>query len=124
MLNPQETLNSLSERFKATASVNTVFGESRTVEGRTIIPVSKVAYALGAGGGEGRQSLSTETAGERVGSGGGGGGAVFARPVGFLVVDSDGEHFVPVGLSKRRLIAACFAGFMMGLMIRGQGRKN
>ncbi len=54
-MNPEEALNTLSDRFKTTAHVNTVFREPRTIEGKTIIPVAKVAYVLGAGGGEGRQ---------------------------------------------------------------------
>lgn len=121
-MDPEAVLNSLSERLKATAHVDTVFGESRTAEGRTIIPVAKVAYGFGAGGGEGRAPAG-EAGPEQTGSGGGGGGGVSARPVGFLIVDSEGERFVPVGPDRRRLMAACFMGFMIGLMWGRRGRR-
>ena len=122
-MNPRETLDALLERFKITAHVNTVFGEPRTIEGKTIIPVAKVAYALGAGGGEGRQGPSDDGPSERSCSGGGGGGAVRAVPVGFIVVDSEGERFVPIGPSRRQLAGACLAGFVLGIMIGRRGRR-
>ena len=122
-MNPRETLEALSDRFKVTAHVNTVFGEPRTIEGKTIIPVAKVAYGLGAGGGEGRQGPADDGPSERSGSEGGGGGGVTAGPVGFIVVDSEGEHFVHIGPSRRQLIEACFAGFVLGVMIGRRGRR-
>jgi uncharacterized spore protein YtfJ len=46
----KETLEALAERLQTT-SVRTVFGEPISAEGRTIIPVARVAYGFGSGGG-------------------------------------------------------------------------
>ena len=47
----QELIQSISERVQTTASVKAVYGEPITAEGKTIIPVARVRYGFGGGGG-------------------------------------------------------------------------
>ena len=49
----QEILQSLSEKFAGTASVKQVYGEPIQAGGRTVVPVARVQYFLGGGGGSG-----------------------------------------------------------------------
>ena len=41
----------IAERVQTTASVNAIYGEPVSAEGKTIIPVARVRYAFGGGGG-------------------------------------------------------------------------
>ena len=59
----------------------TVVGEPITVQDRTIIPVTKVSFGFGAGGGEGRA--------DKAGFGGGSGGGATIEPVAFIAVGPD-----------------------------------
>lgn len=108
-----ELFNTIGERIRATARVETVYGETRVVEGRTVIPVAEMRYAFGAGAGQGPK-LDTE--GEAPGGGGGGGG-VSVSPVGFLVLTDEGERFVPVNPPLRKLVMAAVCGFLLGFSI-------
>ena len=110
-----ELFNTIGERIKATARVETIYGETRVVEGRTVIPVAEMRYAFGGGAGQGPKS-DIESDGEAPG-GGGGGGAVSVSPVGFLVLAEDGERFVPVNPPLRKLALAGVFGFMQGFSI-------
>ncbi len=47
----QELFQTISERVQRTASVKTVYGDPIAAEGRTIIPVARVRYGFGGGGG-------------------------------------------------------------------------
>lgn len=85
------------------------------VEGRSVIPVARVSYGFGAGGGQGPVKTDEE-AGTTPGGGGGGGG-VSVSPVGFLVVTPEGERFVPITLPRRKVAAACAMGFALGLFV-------
>ncbi len=64
-------------------STKTVIGEHITLEGKTIIPVTKVSFGFGSGGGEGKGKSGDEG----FGGGGGGGGAI--EPIAFLVVSRE-----------------------------------
>ncbi len=57
----------------------TVIGEPHTVQNWTIIPVTKVSFGFGAGGGEGKK--------DAVGFGGGSGGGATIEPVAFIAVN-------------------------------------
>lgn len=112
MNHAQEILQSMTERFAATANVKQVFGEPVQAQGRTIVPVARVWYHVGAGWG-GRKSESGD-AGQ---GGGGGGGAVFAAPAGVLEVTDEGARFVRFVDAK--LAAALVAGgVLLGLLGR------
>ncbi|HEY9245259.1 MAG TPA: spore germination protein GerW family protein [Candidatus Methanoperedens sp.] len=76
----EDTLKIITEEIADMISTKTVIGEHLTIEGRTIIPVTKVSFGFGSGGGEGKSKS------EDAGSGGGGGGGASIQPIGFLVV--------------------------------------
>ena len=110
-----DIFNAIIERIRATARVETVYGETRVVDGRSVIPVARVRYGFGAGAGQG-PGAPGEGEGATPGGGGGGGG-VSVSPVGFLVLSQEGERFVPVTPSLRRLVGAGLLGFSLGYAV-------
>src|ERR1700678_358181 len=100
----EDTVLSLSDKFAANANAKTVYGEPVHAGSRTIIPVAKIGYLLGATSG-GRN-------GETVGGGGGGGGGG-ARPVGCIERTESGDRYVEVSAVKKT-IAIVALGFVAG----------
>lgn len=99
-------MESMFEPLTRSASVKSVYGEAISANGKTIIPVARVAY--GFGGGRGRKpDESNPKEGE------GGGGGVYAVPVGVLEVSETETRFIPLS-DKRRLAGAALIGFCMG----------
>jgi len=76
----EDLLKTITEEITNMVSTKTVIGEHIIVEGKTIIPVTKVSFGFGSGGGEGKRKAGEE------GTGGGGGGGASIQPVAFLVV--------------------------------------
>jgi len=112
MNHAQEILQALTERFAATATVKQVFGEPIEAQGKTIVPVARVWYHVGAGWG-GRKAES----GEGGSGGGGGGGTVAAIPVGVLEVTPEGVRFERFFDAKQAGILVG-AGFLLGVVVR------
>ena len=112
-MNPAETLQHLAESLGTTATVKSVFGDPISAEGKTVVPVARVAYGFGAGGGSGGTKHGHETTGGLERMGGGGGGGVTAYPAGALEITSSGTRFVPV-VDLRLLGAAFAAGAVLG----------
>ncbi|HUV83206.1 MAG TPA: spore germination protein GerW family protein [archaeon] len=79
----EEMIKTITEEIAEMISTKTVVGEHITIEGRTIIPVTKVSFGFGSGGGEGKKNGKDE------GTGGGGGGGAVITPVAFLVMTQD-----------------------------------
>ena len=82
-MNLEETLKVLTEEIANMISTKTVIGEHITIEGRTIIPVTKVSFGFGSGGGEGKEKSGNQ------GAGSGGGGGACVQPIAFLVVSKE-----------------------------------
>ena len=82
-MNLEETLKVLTEKIADMISTKTVIGEHITIEGRTIIPITKVSFGFGSGGGEGKGKSGDQ------GSGSGGGGGASVQPIAFLVVSKE-----------------------------------
>ena len=99
-------MESMFEPLTRSASVKSVYGEAISANGKTIIPVARVAY--GFGGGRGRKQ---DEANPKEGEGGGGG--VYAVPVGVLEVSETETRFIPLS-DKRRLAGAALIGFCVG----------
>ena len=76
----EDLVKTITEEIANMVSTKTVIGEHIVVEGKTIIPVTKVSFGFGSGGGEGKKKAGEE------GIGGGGGGGASIQPVAFLVV--------------------------------------
>jgi uncharacterized spore protein YtfJ len=112
-MNVKETLEALAERLQTTG-VRTIYGEPISAEGRTIIPVARVAYGFGGGGG-----LSAKHAPQspgRNGEGAGGGGGVRAVPVGVVEITRDQTRFLRFD-DWRPLAAAAIIGFGLGVVL-------
>ena len=98
------------------ANVNTAFGEPITVEGRTIVPVAKVAYGFRMGMGrramaepegeeETDQPQDQEITEQGDGTAGGGGGAMMARPFAVIEVTPEGTRVEPI-VNEQKLALA------------------
>jgi uncharacterized spore protein YtfJ len=111
-------LQSLHENLANRAQVKSVFGEPISAEGKTIIPIAKIAYGFGAGAGTGGVG-DTRARGE----GGGGGGGIRAVPVGVIEVSSNQPtRFVPI-TDRKKLGAAVIAGVIVGAWLGWRRRK-
>jgi uncharacterized spore protein YtfJ len=87
-----EILEKLGESLASTATVKAVFGEPIQADGKTVVPIAKVAYGFGAG--------------EHKREGGGGGGGVRAFPAGALEITATQTRFIP--FTDFRVAAAAF----------------
>jgi sporulation protein YtfJ len=84
----QDTISKIREMV----DVNNVIGEPITVDGVTIIPVSKVSVGFGGGGSDFAKAPSN---GEQP-FGGGVGGGVKVNPICFLIVKDGNVRMMPV----------------------------
>ena len=110
-------LQVLADKLHLSGRVDTVFGEQRTVNGRTFIPVARVAYGLG--GGYGR--LAENTQGESTPQSGGGG--ITVTPIGVVEVSEDATRFLPTPTPTARLFALLTAAVAAGVLLgRSAGR--
>jgi uncharacterized spore protein YtfJ len=117
-MNATDLLQKIGETLGSTATVKSVFGEPIHVNGKTVVPVAKVAYGFGGGFGSGKDSPHTD----RQGEGGGGGGGVRAYPAGVLEITDSGTRFVPF-VDPGRLVLAFTAGVVLGALIFTRHRK-
>jgi uncharacterized spore protein YtfJ len=109
----QDLVRSLAERLGSSASVKAVYGEPISAEGRTIVPVARIAYGFGGGSGKGQKGDQAEHEGWGEGSGGGGG--VMAKPVGVVEITRDGTRFIRYGETSR-LAGAALLGLAVGFL--------
>jgi uncharacterized spore protein YtfJ len=113
----KELIDSAVAHLKASASVKTVYGEPVVIDGKTVIPVAKVAYGFGGGSGKGP--------GDK-GQGEGAGGGVAAKPVGVVQIDHGETTFVPIAPSRKIAVAALIAsgiGLGLGYFFGHRGRN-
>jgi uncharacterized spore protein YtfJ len=122
---PVEILRTLGDRFQTSASVKSVFGDPITVGDKTVVPVAKIRYGLGAGGGGISRDTSSgsDTPGGK--SAGGGGGGIMATPKGVLEISPAGTRFIAF-VDRKRLSIAVAGGFLFGMMFgwRRSRRKS
>jgi uncharacterized spore protein YtfJ len=121
-MNAADMLEKIGDKLGSTATVKAVYGDPIHAEGKTVVPVAKVAYGFGAGFGSGLGKHSGEDSPEgRHGEGGGGGGGVRAFPAGALEITAEGTRFVP--FTDLRPLAAAFAvGLVLGGLILSHRR--
>jgi uncharacterized spore protein YtfJ len=117
-VNATDLLQKMGETL-GTANVKAVFGEPIHANGRTVVPVAKVAYAFGGGAGAGKGGANAE----RQGEGGGGGGAVRAFPAGALEITNEGTRFVPF-MDLRWLTGTFAAGAILGSLFAMRAVRN
>lgn len=118
-------ISTILERVKGTARVDIIYGESRELHGKTIIPVAAVAYGFGAGAGTGAGVRPEHNGNERsgTGSGGGGGGGVRVQPVGVLEITDEETRLVPV-IDWTRVITSGLTLFGIWMIVRAIFRKR
>src|SRR5215470_10285465 len=96
-------LQSLKDSILTQANVKAVYGEPITAQGKTIVPVAKIAYGYAAGAGTGGVGDSSR------GEGGGGGGGARAIPVGVIEISDRQTCFVPI-TDRKKLTGAIALG--------------
>jgi uncharacterized spore protein YtfJ len=106
-MDPAQTLQHLSETLGNSATVKSVFGDPISIEGKTVVPIARVAYGFGAGGGKGPSRRGEATTATEKAEGGGGGGGMHATPAGALEITATGTRFVP--FTDLRWLALAFA---------------
>lgn len=122
--NVGESIRSIVEDLTERASVRSVYGDPIEADGKTIIPVARVAYGFGGGFGQGGEGMggseAPEGAEEGSGQGAGVGGGVSAKPVGVVEVGDGETRFVRFG-DRRRAGMALLAGVFLGILL---GRRR
>ena len=98
--NIPEIIKSSLDNVRSIVDANTVVGEPIvTNTGTTIIPISKISVGVATGGVD---YNSKSEAQKPQNFGGGGGTGLSVVPVGFLVVDTDGDvEFINIGMKGK-----------------------
>lgn len=110
----KETIQSIIDRLQGSAAVKTVYGEPVKAEGKTIIPVAKIAYGFGAGSGSSKEEDE---------QGGGGGGGIAVRPKGVLEITEEETRFISFDES-RNMITGLILGLFLGLIIMRRASRK
>ena len=97
-----ELMRDVEQTVASSASVKNIFGEPIQHNGRTVIPVARVAYGFGGGGGSGKLPE---------GEGGGAGVGVVALPVGVVEISDEGTRYISFSLDKKLLGALAIGAF-------------
>lgn len=98
----QEILHNIGERLQSSATVKCVYGDPITAGDRVVIPVARVKFGFGAGGGKF--------------TGSGGGGGVRADPAGMVEVTPAGSRFIPFR-DHKQLVVAFGIGLLAGMLV-------
>lgn len=109
-------LERLAELVGAKAGVQAVFGAPMRHGERTVIPVARVRWGFGGGGGR----ADGPEGGPASGSGGGGGAA--ADPVGYLEIGADGAAFRPIREPYPSPLFLIASGLTAAIVIRALAR--
>src|SRR5690349_12913960 len=107
-MSTKELVDAAVEHLHTRAGVKTVYGEPVVVDGKTIIPVAKVAYGFDAGWGPKRAGRGGAGRGGPARKGEGGGGGVAARPRGVVRVPAGRTKSVPFVKTKNWPLARVF----------------
>jgi uncharacterized spore protein YtfJ len=132
VMSAKELIDGAIEHLRSSASVKTVYGDPIVTEGKTVIPVARVAFGFGGGSGAHHKAkpdsdgklAEEKPAMEHEGEGEGGGGGVLAKPVGVVEITGQETKFVQFGATKKLAITALIGsavGLVAGLLL---GRKS
>jgi len=108
----------LVQRIGRAASAEAVFGQPVAAHGRTVVPVARTYFALGAGGGwgEGKAGQREPGLGRAAGEGGGAGGAGWTVASGYIELSPEGTRYVAFSDRGTRVLGAV-AGLLLGLAL-------
>jgi uncharacterized spore protein YtfJ len=107
-------IDSAMEHLRTSASVKTVYGEPVRVDGRTFIPVAKVAY--GFGGGTAKQARAGDQP-----------DTAEQTPAGVVEIGAGETKFVSFGQTKRLAWAAAIGsafGIFIGMILGRRGTRE
>lgn len=79
------------EKFSGQQDVSLIYGEPIDFENKKVLPVAKINYIVGGGGG-----YSGEPGNSSVNQGEGGGGHISVRPLGVYEIDAKKVRFRPI----------------------------
>ncbi len=108
-----ELLQRLAERMGASADIKTIFGEPIAAEGKTIIPVARLAYGLGTGFGT-RSTTNSAGNREEQPAGQSGGGGIYVYPIGVVEVTRERTRFVRARSPWMFPVGIFLAGLVLG----------
>lgn len=117
-MNTTDMLEKIGQSLASSATVKSVFGDPIQLEGKTVVPIAKIAYGFGAGGGSGprKHNGARPDSPDEKAEGGGGGGGVRAFPAGALEITATSTRFVP--FTDLRWLAGVFAaGALLGTLL-------
>jgi uncharacterized spore protein YtfJ len=139
-MSAKELIEGAVEHLRTSASVKTVYGEPIVTEGKTVIPVARVAFGFGGGSAghhkpkpepdgkahkaKGEATATAEHEGERAEEGEGAGGGVSAKPVGVVEITEQETKFVQFGTTKKLAVTALIGtalGLVAGVLL---GRRS
>ena len=101
-------IGSIFDKFGAQKDVSLVYGEPIELENKRVLPVAKLNYYVGGGGGySGESNNSPVTQGE------GGGGYISVKPLGVYEITSDQVKFKPI--IDLKFMVTAFTIFTLGL---------
>jgi uncharacterized spore protein YtfJ len=108
MMSGMPAFPTLIEPLSKSATVKSVYGEPISANGKTIIPVARIAYGFGGGSGRKPDQINPP-------EGEGGGGGIYATALGVIEVTDTQTRFIAVH-EKRKLAAAALVGFCLGAL--------
>lgn len=124
MVSVPDIFRSIAERLQTSAGVKTVFGDPVSADGKTIIPVARVRYGFGGGGGTAPHPGSepgSEDLGEALG--GGGGGGIEVTPVGIIEITPGETRYISFE-ERRRIVRTLVIGALLALFLLRRRRRR
>ncbi|WP_185959517.1 spore germination protein GerW family protein [Planococcus salinarum] len=117
------------EKFSKARDVSLIYGDPVEMHGRTIIPVAKVKYSVGAGSGSGFEHEDKDPASpgyEEVegGQGEGAGGSFLIKPVGIYDVTAEKTVYRPIVPFELIVLLPLMMTGLIFLMVRSQEKQN
>ena len=114
-MNLQQILQTMGDRIYGTSGVKTMYGSPMVIEGKTLIPVGRVAYGFGAAG----NSVSGLNATDEMhgGHGTGVGGGIVAHPVGVIEITASRTRYIPFRDNRKFFWGVVF-GVCVGFWVK------
>ena len=107
------------DKFAKYKDVSLVYGEPIELENKKVLPVAKVDYYVGGGGG-----YSGESENSPVAQGEGGGGYISVKPLGVYEITSDKVKFKPAVDLKFILMIITVLTFGLAILMKKSSKKK
>lgn len=116
-------LKSVGDQLQSSASVKTVFGEPVHANGTVVIPVARIKYGFGGGGGVHAPAVQpNSTINSQHREGGGGGGGISVTPIGVVEISDGKTRFIRFRHGHLRIIGPIVAAVTFCWFIRREKR--